>query len=206
MTERFDPARYLHLYGNTVRSLADIALGDTNPHGWHGTSVEAAIYLNQYYRLPADEAHGPVLFYASCDVDPVQAKKDAVMYAKLNAVKQYVRQQLLPFKPSDSHVFAGALESDSCDRDALLEEAGHAGITKAKFLEHLRVGESTRHGVLLGISTTADRDFIQVSTGQAHDTEVALRTPGGLPIKYVTNIVPLGPYEDEVIHTLRQQA
>lgn len=206
MPERYDPAaQSLHLYTRRITSLADIAMGDpTPPHGWHGTSVEAAAYLNRYYRLPAGELDGSVLFYARCGFNPTEAMQVAKTYAKINAVKQYVRQQLLPFKPSNPHTFSGALEFESADREKFLEEASRAGVTEADFLRHLRTAQATRHGVLLGISATADRDFPQLSAGQAHENEVALETSGGLPIKYITNVLPLGSYESDVISELRR--
>lgn len=205
MAERFDPARFQHLYGKNITRLGDIALGDAAPqHGWHGTSVEAAIYLNRYFRLPVDEAHGSVFFYARCGVNPAEAKQDATMYAKINAVKHYVRQQLLPFKPSDPYVFSGALEDEPIAREVFLEEATRAGVTEADFLRHVHTAQTTRSGVLLGISAAADRDLSQFSAGQAHDNEVALETGGGLRIKYVTSVLPLGQYEHGVIQALRE--
>jgi hypothetical protein len=206
MSERFDPARFQHLYGKQITRLSEIPIDSATPHGWHGTSAEAVVHLGRYFRLPIDETHSSILFYARCSLNPAVAKQDAKMYAKINAVKHYVRQQLLPFKPSNSELFTGAIEFDSTDREAFLVEAARAGVTEANFLRHLRNGQATREGVLLGISKAADRDFPQVSAGQAHATEVALETGGGLPIRYVTSLIPLGSYEYEVIRGLQQNS
>jgi|TARA_B100001971_G_C18185876_1_gene535579 hypothetical protein len=202
-----------HQYAQQVGNLIESGLD--SPHiGLHGTSIETVLSLAENGRLPNTGRHpDKFYFYHTKDFEPGRLESEADLYAEWNAHKHFVLGKL-PFNPPQDRA-KEFHEELSCyitmgyetwpeDIPLLMELCQQHGIDKRALASILDEARNTRSGVTLSVSPIVKERFT-IKEDEYDDTiaESYIEVPGGLPIEFLSGIVPNGMYERDVLKALQ---
>jgi hypothetical protein len=200
----FDPSiskEMPHNFSMEVSRLFELGIQDT-PYAWHGTSVDAILYLAEHGELPASGSSGSEFFFAPEYLAPGEQEEHGKHYAWWNASKVYITQKL-PFEVKDKERFMYMFEDDELLESFIKEEASPHGITEEQLVGLFKETTAQCEGVLLGISSSITQDFKEGAFA-GKDQKSVIIPQGGLPIKYITGIEALGQYEWDQLITVQE--
>lgn len=202
-------------YKRKIVELFEIGETSEDIHAWHGTSIEAILYLAKHGRLPISGLSEDTLYYAPKEFMHIEAKEHASMYANELAEEYYVLSHL-PFEVKDYNLFSGIFDNENYNADCKefvendLKKFIKKEITPNNFDEKLfrsLVTEAPKKckGVLISLSKRIAQDYEEHGGDDMDFEDMCIQTKDGLPLQYITGIVPLGQYEREELEKIKKQ-
>ncbi len=169
------------------------------PYAWHGTSIEAIIYLAGHGRLPAEGTLGDSFYYAPEAANPGEQERHARVFAEHEAKYRFLLSRL-PYDPADKQTLKFSEPVDVDFDDIVVPEGVTHGITP-RTMELLYYEAREYKGVLIGV-TEAVTQYGEITTA-IEDERYAI-IPEGLPIDHITGIEPLSDHEWDILTILQE--
>ncbi|TRZ77631.1 hypothetical protein D4R87_02350 [bacterium] len=202
-------------YKRKIVELFEIGEKSEDIYAWHGTSIEAILYLAKHGRLPISDLNESALYYAPEESLRIEAKEHASMYANKLAEEYYVLNKL-PFKIKDYKLFSGIFDHENYDTECkeFVEDDLKKFIKKEIIpnnfdveLFRLFVAEAPKKckGALISLSKSITQDYEEHMGDDMEFEDMCVQTKDGLPLQYMTGIVPLGQYEREEFEKMKKE-
>lgn len=187
-------------YKRKIAELFKIGLNSDDIYARHGTSIEAVFELAKSGKLPTSLSSEGDFFYVPENAvfeDPTESvSKRTEQYANTLAAEHYVQNQL-PFKVKNESSFANMFDFEDELEKFIKEEAIPNGV-KEEFVRRLvKEASDKRKGVVITLSKSIAQNYKEVRGDDPEDMMITAKD--GLPLKYITGIIPLGQYEQDVL-------
>ncbi|MEA3464360.1 MAG: hypothetical protein U9R14_04815 [Patescibacteria group bacterium] len=201
-------------YNKRVAKLFETGLNSEDIHGWHGTSIEAILYLAKHGRLPVSGLYEDTLYYAPKESLSIKAQDHASMYAN-DLAKEYFVLNQLPFEVKNRELFSGIFDHENYDDETrklveddlkkfIAEEVIPNNFDENTFRNLVREANK-RKGVIISLSERITQDYEEHGGDDMDLEDMSIQTKKGLPIQYITGIVPLGLTERKELEKIKQQ-
>jgi len=202
-------------YSKRVAELSEIGEKSEDIHAWHGTSIEAISYLAKHGRLPVGGLYEDTLYYATNKSMHIGAQDHASMYAN-DLAKEYFVLNQLPFEVKNRQLFSGIFDNKNYDDETrklvendlrkFIEEEVIPNNFNEDIFRILVREANKRNGAIISLSKRITQDYEEHMGDDMEFEDMCIQTKDGLPIQYITGIVPLGPTEREELEKIKQQA
>ncbi len=183
-------ARTIELFENGISET---------PYAWHGTSIQAIIYLARHGKLPAEGTLGDSFYYAPEAANPGEQEQHARVFAEHEAKYRFLLSRL-PYDPTDKQTLKFSDPTDVDYEEIIIPEAIKHGM-KPRTVELLYYEGRQFKGVLIGV-TEAVAAYGELTTA-IEDERYAI-IPDGLPIDHITGIEPLSDHEWDILTGLQE--
>ena len=199
------------VFNTTIQTLFERGIQESD-YAFHGTCIEATLYLAEHGRMPTTGFAPDELFFYTDDNKFFQQNKEhpednaftsASAYAILTAQIQY----LISCIPQISHADAWEYVAGGWFATDRIDELLYAKTISERDLIRIETEAKNRKGVIITLDQKIKcayqilpGDLVDKTPNDAEDNKII--TPGGLPIGYLTGIIGLGSFELNVLSGL----
>jgi len=169
---------------------------DSDYYGIHGASVDAIVYLAQHGVMPINGSLDKRFYYYKNPAETVSH------YARDNGLDFYVSNRLGINAFNQTYTFDQMIQYFP-QLDFFLDNEIRPRNLNTEFTSWIALSSNKCFGVIVAVLPTIETDYCETD-GDDKGHDYCIETENGLPLQYISGILPLGDYERYVLDRIKK--